>query len=1479
MRTLPAVPRLVRQATLLAGLFVVAAFLPSGFGAGASLSGAASLPLAHPAALAAAAHTPALGPAAPAISHRSIGPAAAPAVSPAVASGRGTFWDNHLIPTPGATNLSCAYFTQCMNDTGNPSIVSTSAGVIAVAYTAFTNATACPSVSNLTDTEIGFTVSTNGGTSWSAPTYLNNRNCTSPFNETSAINPALTVLANGTFVLAYIAYNVSSTASCSGYSWYPGLNPCFLLHDDLVVTRSFNNGTTWTVPYVVHASSNPSLLTVAPVPAQPAIASVGKTVYLAWTNFSFPQFDQFSMAPSIGLHVTVSTDGGATWGTSHLLPAAPGSWGSATAHVAYAPSLVVNSTGTLFVGYSTAFRQYTSTYCDAFGCAPLALGVTADVIVARSSNNASTFQTATVASNVSVDFNGPNWANGGPGVLVSPEPALAVDPTTDRLYVAYAAGEVGMVCPVPNPCYPSDSFTNVWVSNSTNGGSTWSTPLPLGNVILGLAGAATQPDYLFLPSIGVGANGTVYVDVGQQNVSACLAGFCGLQSNIIFVSTDHGASFPSSYVPYGGLTVNNYPLWDGITSSMTVYKGVPFMAWTLEVCPGNGAVTACGSLTSFAWSQVVVTSPFLGVGVTVTFTQSGLPSSSTWSASLSGNARTGPASGPLVVSGVPTGQLEAWSAGWVNTTAWGLAYASNITLASPGTVAANTTIPVAFTEEAVVTITTVPAGYSGQPFNCPVGAVFGYNCANLAVAPWIGSNWTVVGAPLTYSIGPGSVVLSNCGACLNLSFLRWTGTGPGSWSTSVANGSTVVRGPINETANFQLLSVCNYGTCTNITYPYTFTETGLPSGTKWTVTLANQTTSSTTQGITFSTSSGPANFTVWVVPHNATSAYYGTPSRPSPVSAFQSRVRVTFALQPIDREASSLTVRALGLPNGTTAFGVSFGAIEYGVAQNTTFTLSNGAVVLNASQVYGTGDVGAYPTNFTVIPETVGVAPFAIALGGTLNLSGPVILTAVYAPEYWLSVTTTAGGTVSPAAGSWARVGLPVNLTAVPASGNAWVGWSGTGAGSYTGPLAAVTIHPRAPVTELATFVGVTPSYSLTVSDTGIPLGTPITVSVGAANFTEAAPFVIPNLAPGTYGVSIPTVYPNDTVGGRFVLQSLSSNLSLSAGSLQIDRSGTLLVGFVAQVSVSVEPAVNGTTSPAAGPYWFAAGSPVALTETALPGFASAGWTGTGNGSVTGPLSSITVVPTGPVTETPLFALLVLPPPRTFSLTVSETGLPSGVTWGAATGPHGASGTGTLVLSGLNGTYTVGVPMVLGATDVRYAPSGEGSFTERVTSNISLSVVFTTQYLVSVTASAGGTATPSSQWWNASATVSLAAVANASSTFLNWSGTGPGAYSGTSASPMVTVTGPVREVATFAPKAPVSSSGTSGVTSYALPVGLLLGLLVVGLLVGLVVGRSRQPRPAASDTSEPDGESVTETPTGSERSESSDDSGPPSSGG
>ena len=76
---------------------------------------------------------------------------------------------------------------------------------------------------------------------------------------------------------------------------------------------------------------------------------------------------------------------------------------------------------------------------------------------------------------------------------------------------------------------------------------------------------------------------------------------------------------------------------------------------------------------------------------------------------------------------------------------------------------------------------------------------------------------------------------------------------------------------------------------------------------------------------------------------------------------------------------------------------------------------------------------------------------------------------------------------------------------------------------------------------------------------------------------------------------------------------------------------------------------------------------------------------------------------------------------------------------------------------------------------------------------------FQIQYFLTMNAGAGGTVTPASGWQNAGKMVKIKATANPGHTFVNWTGSGPGSFTGTTNPAQVTMMGPITESASFSP--------------------------------------------------------------------------------
>ncbi len=1075
--------------------------------------------------------------------------------------------------------------------------------MIATAYTAFADVNPCAAALNLTATVIGVDVSTTGGSSWIPPVYLDNPVCSEQFNYTSAMMPAIASLANGTFVLAYVEYNLSASASsttanmtCEGDFWFPAPLPCIFTDARLVVSESSNNGASWTVPSVIVASQNTSVNASGTnwIPMLPTLATVGDTVYLAWTNYTNATFgDRYPFGPlpisESTVEMSTSTNGGGSWGTPVTLPSVTGLYYNEPTSVAYAPSVAVASNGTVFVAYATNFTSDDNYLCNPyFACGFLNINQSMDVVVAQSTNNGSSFSYSTAAPAVPVEFNGYTWIQGAPGSIVAPAPSIAIDEATGLIYVAYAGGEIGNLC-FPGYCFSGEYYENVWLASSPDNGTSW-TNSAVGDQALSLATGVNNSVFLMTPSVGVGTNGTVYVNAVYANGTVCHLYACGQWTDLLFESTDQGLTFSPVYqVDPLTASIDGGPLWDGFTTVDGDVPGCPVVRLDPGDRPRWGLFVLLRTVRNLLLSGDRF-DPVRGHRPHRHVQRDRPPDGLQLEPHRQRKPPGRPAGTNLSVSGVPVGEPLTWAVPGLNSSSvYGIRYLSTMSPTSPYVLTATTTVSVTFAEEALLNLTAIPTTQSNYPFSCaaPYYGGYGFDCANQNVTPALGLTYVPVGVPLGYGVFtiPWSS-LSYCYQCLNLSFLAWTGAGNGSWNSTTANGTTTIWGPVNETLSFNLLGFCSNSVCSNATYNYTFAESGLPSGTSWTMTFGGQTQTSNTPFLGFNGSGGPIPFTIWVVPYNATLEYVGTAAQPSPVTALQGGSDpVTFNLEPIARESSDLSVSATGLPSGVTSWGFTLGTTQHATpSSGAVYTVPNGPVTLNAAAVYGPNGTGAYPTGFSVLPETTGATSSIVALGGTLSVTSPTIVTAQFAPEYWLSVTNNSGGSVSAPPGQWVHAGTTVtNLTATPDPGFAFVGWSGTGSGSVTSTSPVINVQPTGPVSELATFVAVVPMFSLHVSASGIQAGVPVTVSVGVANYTEIAPFTISGLVSGSYAISIPTVYPNGTAGVRYLTTGVSSSLHLSGGSIDVTANGTLTITYTEEVTLVVGASGNGTTTPGPG--------------------------------------------------------------------------------------------------------------------------------------------------------------------------------------------------------------------------------------------------------------------------------------------------------
>jgi hypothetical protein len=110
-----------------------------------------------------------------------------------------------------------------------------------------------------------------------------------------------------------------------------------------------------------------------------------------------------------------------------------------------------------------------------------------------------------------------------------------------------------------------------------------------------------------------------------------------------------------------------------------------------------------------------------------------------------------------------------------------------------------------------------------------------------------------------------------------------------------------------------------------------------------------------------------------------------------------------------------------------------------------------------------------------------------------------------------------------------------------------------------------------------------------------------------------------------------------------------------------------------------------------------------------------------------------------------------------------------------------------------------------GSTGVQYlwnswSDAGAISHTVSPTVSTNYTANFTTQYYLTMNAGVGGGVSPASLWTNSGTVVNISAMASNDYSFLNWTGSGSGSYSGNNNVVSVTMNGPITQTANFTPQ-------------------------------------------------------------------------------
>ena len=371
------------------------------------------------------------------------------------------------------------------------------------------------------------------------------------------------------------------------------------------------------------------------------------------------------------------------------------------------------------------------------------------------------------------------------------------------------------------------------------------------------------------------------------------------------------------------------------------------------------------------------------------------------------------------------------------------------------------------------------------------------------------------------------------------------------------------------------------------TFPVTFSETGLPAGTAWTVTMNGQTVASTGGALPFSEPNGTYTYAV-----GAIRGYVPSPSSGSvTVNGVPQAISIVFSA--VTATTYPVSFAESGLPSGTTWSVTLGGTAQSGTSGTISFTEPNGSYAFTVSSVAGyrvSPSSGSISVNGAGASQPVVFAP----ANGTLGISSfgaspdPVSINSATT----LSVSAQGGATPY----SFSYSGLPPGCSG---SDTASLSCTPTSTGTYS---VAVTVTDASSPSQSATSslvltVNSAPSpltiQSFTVSPSTIPLGGTadlnVSVSGGVAPYTYAysglprgcgsANSSTLLCTPGSSGSFTVTVVVTDSGGGpvsgtaSFTVTSSSNPLTLD--SFTASPNPVLLnnaTTFVANVSGGAPP-------------------------------------------------------------------------------------------------------------------------------------------------------------------------------------------------------------------------------------------------------------------------------------------------------------------
>jgi len=678
---------------------------------------------------------------------------------------------------------------------------------------------------------------------------------------------------------------------------------------------------------------------------------------------------------------------------------------------------------------------------------------------------------------------------------------------------------------------------------------------------------------------GSTANHT-YTVPGIYNASVTVTDLAGAVSTTFLTVT----AGPSNYYP---LTFTESGLPMGMGWSL-MYDGAPFSSMTPNISldapngteafsvsaesgysvePLSGVVTVAGT----SINVTVSFSPQIRTSHLLTFTMSGLGPGTPWSVTLNGSVESSTNSSiqfiapdgnyPYQVGSVAgyevsppsgieriTGSNLSQSVAFVQTpgtlifTESGLPISSSWSVRLNGAGYTSNTPNLVFQEpsgtylykvEPLSGFSSVPSSgtivMNGTAQNVHVTFAADFQVAFRETGLPVGTSWSASLASVKHSSTNATILFSES----NATYSYFVGTVTG-FARTPASGTTTVSGG-NQIVNVVFTAV----------YAVTFTESGLPIGTSWTVNLGGLKESSSAGTILFSEPNGTYSYTITTVPgHGAI-----TPSGSVAVVGGPKAILASFITQYL------ITFRETGLPPSTT-WTSTLGGVKHSSPTSTIqFWEANG------TSSYFVGTLAGYTRN----PVS---GTFTVA-GGNQTIN--VVFTAVYAVTF--SESSLPIGT------SWT-----VNLGGLKESSSTgtllFSEPNRTYSFTVTNPPGFGAVQPSGTVTvnggPQAVFVTFVAAFAVTFHATGLPAGTSWASTLGGIKHTSTSSSIVFSEPNGSYSYFVGTVagYARNPVSGSVAVvgANLTVNVVFTESESAKHLDGRVWTQIPAPGDVRVEP-------------------------------------------------------------------------------------------------------------------------------------------------------------------------------------------------------------------------------------------------------------------------------------------------------------------